>query len=309
MNLKSVEIFKELSDDVLENLSKILDERKVKKDTVIFEESSPADVFCIIAEGQVEIFKHLQDSGTKTLAVLSAGDYFGEMSLLEDKPRIASVKTVNDVVLLEIKKKKFLDLISGNLDTGMKLISAIMSTTLNRLSATNSHLTLLYDIGKIIASSKNLKQMTTAAFTNIAKHFKYAESGLIAVYNEFTDELDIHSSINPALSEETLRKSGVNKTEQETIPLTDSYVRKISAKKELIENDKESIIASAFYFEEKFLGYISFSSGKKSAFTMNDLILLSSAASLISVSIKNISFISEEEARQRLKETKYTQGF
>ena len=295
MNLKSVEIFKELSDDVLENLSKILDERKVKKDTVIFEESSPADVFCIIAGGQVEVFKHLQDSGTKTLAVLSAGDYFGEMSLLEDKPRIASIKTVNDVVLLEIKKKKFLDLISGNLNTGMKLLSAIMSTTLNRLSATNSHLTLLYDIGKIIASSKNLRQMTTASFTNIAKHFKYAESGLIAVYNEFTDELDIHLSIN--------------KTEHETIPLTDSFAQKISAEKELMENDKESIIASAFYFEEKFLGYISFSGSLKNAFTMNDLILLSSAASLISVSIKNISFISEEEARQRLKETKYTQGF
>ncbi len=295
MNLKSVEIFKELSDDVLDNLSKILDERKVKKDTVIFEESSPADVFCIIAEGQVEVFKHLQDSGTKTLAVLSAGDYFGEMSLLEDKPRIASVKAVNDVVLLEIKKKKFLDLISGNLDTGMKLLSAIMSTTLARLSATNSHLTLLYDIGKIIASSKNLRQMTTAAFTNIAKHFKKAENGLLAVYNEFTDELDVHSEIN--------------KTEQETIPLTDSFVQKISAKKELLENDAESTIASAFYFEEKFLGFISFSSNEKNAFIMNDLILLSSAASLISVSIKNISFISEEEARQRLKETKYTQGW
>ena len=295
MNLKSVEIFKELSDDVLKNLSKILDERKVINGTVIFEESSSADVFCIIAEGQVEVFKHLQDGGTKTLAVLSAGAYFGEMSLLEDKPRIASVKAVNDVVLLEIQKKKFLNLISGNLDTGMKLISSIMSTTLNRLSATNSHLTLLYDIGKIIASSKNLKQMTADAFTNIAKHFKKAENGLIAVYNEFTDELDIHSSIN--------------KIEQETIPLTDSFVQKISAKKELIETDNESMIASAFYFEEKFLGYITFSGNNKNAFTMNDLILLSSASSLISVSIKNISFISEEEARQRLKETKYTQGF
>ena len=100
-----------------------------------------------------------------------------------------------------------------------------------------------------------------------------------------------------------------SKTELETIPPTDSFVQKISAKKELMENDRESVIASAFYFEEKFLGYISFSGDKKNAFTMNDLILLSSAASLISVSIKNISFISEEEARQRLKETRYTQSF
>lgn len=296
MNLKSVEIFKELSDDVLENLSKILDERKVEKDTVIFEESSPADVFCIIAKGRVEVFKRLQDHDTKTLAVLSAGDYFGEMSLLEDKPRIASVKAVDDVVLLCIKKKKFGELITGNLESGMKLLSAIMSTTLNRLSATNSHLTLLYDIGKIIASSKNLKQMTTTAFSNITKHFKFADSGLIAVYNEFTDELDIHSSFN-------------YEPKMETIPLSDAFAQKIASQKEIIENNGKSLVASSFHFEEKFLGFISFSGNSKNAFTVNDLILLSSAASLISVSIKNISFIAEEEARRRLSETRIRQSF
>ncbi|MFH0947447.1 MAG: cyclic nucleotide-binding domain-containing protein [Elusimicrobiota bacterium] len=307
MNLKSVEIFKELSDDVLENLSKILDERKVKKGTVIFEESSPADVFCIVAEGQVEVFKRLSEGGTKTLAVLSVGDYFGEMSLLEDKPRIASVKTMNDIVLLEIKKKKFLDLISGNLNIGMKLLSAIMSTTLNRLSATNSHLALLYDTGKIIASSKNLRQMTATSFSNLAKHFKKADSGLIVVHNEFTDELDVHSAINLNVV-------------SDTIPSTDLLVSKIRENKEILLNkvtseyktdflDGQSLIASAFYFEERFLGFILFSGSYENAFTMNDSILLSSVASLISVSIKNISFISEEVARKQLEQTRHMQSF
>lgn len=306
MKLNSIEIFKNLNDSVLKNISGIMEEVKVKKGEVVFEESSAADVFCLIAEGRVEVFKHLSEGATKTLAVLSEGDYFGEMSLLEDKPRIASVKAIDDVVLLEIKKKKFLKLISGDLDTGMKLLSAIMSTTLHRLSTTNSHLTLLYDTGKVIASSKNLKQMTTAAFTNIAKLFKQADSGMIAVYNEFTDELDIHSSINI-------------KAEADSIPKTAPFANRILSEKEILITDGEmdykdsfisgkSLIASAFHFEDKFLGFIWFAGSKQNAFTINDLILLSSVASLISVSIKNISFISEDEARKRLEEMRMTQS-
>ncbi|MDD5687135.1 MAG: cyclic nucleotide-binding domain-containing protein [Elusimicrobia bacterium] len=308
MNLKSVEIFNGLSDSVLKHISKILEERKIKKDTVIFEESSSADVFCLIAEGKVEVFKHLSEGSTKTLAILSTGDYFGEMSLFEDKPRIASVRAIDDVTLLEIKKNKFVELISSDLNTGMKLLSAIMSTTLSRLSATNSHLTLLYDTGKIIASSKNLKQMTADVFSNVAKLFKKADSGLISVYNEFTDELDVHSSVNL-------------KVPVETIPRTESFVNSIASEKEIIINDDKSFeqksdfingkafISSAFYFEDKFLGFILFASNNEKAFTRNDLILLSSVASLVSVSIRNISFISEEEARQRLSEMRSRQSF
>lgn len=307
MELKSIEIFKGLSDNVLKKISGIMEERKIKKSTIIFEESSPADVFCLIAEGRVEVFKRLSEGATKTLAVLSPGDYFGEMSLLEDMPRIASIKAVDDVTLFEIKKEKFLNLISSDLNTGMKLLSGIMSTTLNRLSATNSHLTLLYNTGKIIASSKNLSQMTKDAFSNVAKLFKKSDAGLIAVYNEFTDELDIHSSINIKVTDDSISK-------------TDSFVSKISSEKEIIINDKridyrnnyvtgKSLISSAFHFEEKFLGFILFTSSWKDAFTVNDLIFLSSVSSLIAVSIKNISFISEEEARKRLEEMRTRQSF
>ena len=291
--LAQAKLFANVSLESVEHLFESCHRLDLARGEHLLEPGAPNSHLYLILDGELRVY--LTDRDLPEHAVFTAGDCVGEMSLLEDKPRIASVKAVNDVVLLEIQKKKFLNLISGNLDTGMKLISSIMSTTLNRLSATNSHLTLLYDIGKIIASSKNLKQMTADAFTNIAKHFKKAENGLIAVYNEFTDELDIHSSIN--------------KIEQETIPLTDSFVQKISAKKELIETDNESMIASAFYFEEKFLGFILFAGDQNNSFNINDLILLSSVASLISVSIKNISFISEEEARKRLEETRYKQSF
>ena len=84
----------------------------------------------------------------KVLSILLPGDQFGEMSLFEDKPRIASVKALSDVTLLSIKRDNFRKLISNDLDSGMKLLSAIMSATFNRLSATNKQLACLYEIGK-----------------------------------------------------------------------------------------------------------------------------------------------------------------
>ena len=305
MNLKTVEIFKDLPDKTLNNIAKIIDEKKIEKGGMIFGESSPADTFCIVAEGQVDVFKNLPGGGSKTLAVLSAGEYFGEMSLFEDKPRIASVRAVTNIVLLEIKKNKFLDLIARDLDTGMKLLSAIMSTTLDRLSSTNGHLALLYDIGKTIASSKNIKEMTSTAFSNILKQFPKAGGGLIAVYSEFTNELEIHFVKNIDIKSESLE-------------LGDPFVKRISSEKEILDNDinfaneyikGKSIIASAFYSEEQFLGFMVFTSAEKNSFKTADLILLSSASSLISISIRNIAFVSEEKARKRLEETKFKEAF
>ena len=192
----------------------------------------------------------------------------------------------------------------------MKLLSAIMSATFNRLSATNKQLACLYEIGKTIASSKNLAQMCDRVFKNIRNMCKNCNSGIMAVYNEFTEELDIHAAfgIDPGLT-------GVAKT--------DGIYQFIQFKKELLLNNisveqpelksgfitGKSLIASAFYFENKFLGFVMLASSEKNSFAINDLILLSSIASLASVSINNISFIAEEEARNRLNEIRQRREF
>jgi len=310
MELKSFEIFRDLSDSALAKISKIVEEKKFQKGSIIFEEGTVSDVLYFIEKGKIEIFKRISDGATKTLAILTEGSQFGEMSLFEDKMRIAAARAISDTVLFAVKKEKFLEIVSKDPDTHIKVLTAITYATLSRLSTANTHLAALYDIGKIIVASKNLKQMISDVFNNIKNVFKKYNIAMIAVYNEFSDELDIHSSV------------GVE-TPVQSISKTDLLSKAVSEKKELLIYDVEedfpslaghfalgkSAVISSLTFEDKFLGFILFSNNEKNAYTLNDMILLSSISSLVSVSVNNISFIAEEDARRRLKETRDAQGF
>ncbi|MDO8140847.1 MAG: cyclic nucleotide-binding domain-containing protein, partial [Candidatus Brocadiales bacterium] len=80
-----------------------------KKGEIIFKEGDVSDNAYIIKTGQVEISK---DTGTQkvVLAVLKEGDIFGEMGLIEDKPRSATATALDDVRLKAINHEKFNEL-------------------------------------------------------------------------------------------------------------------------------------------------------------------------------------------------------
>lgn len=68
---------------------------------VVFQEGEPGKQMFIIEDGQVEIFRS-SSSGTKSVGILSAGDFFGEMSVVDDMPRGASARAKSDARLLAI---------------------------------------------------------------------------------------------------------------------------------------------------------------------------------------------------------------
>lgn len=80
--------------------------RVYNKDAIIFAEGEPGDELYIIQSGTVKITKIL-DTGEIVLAVLKAGDMFGEMALLESKPRSANAIATGACVLMVIKIANF----------------------------------------------------------------------------------------------------------------------------------------------------------------------------------------------------------
>ena len=81
--------------------------KKYDRDQVIFREHENGDVAYIIANGQVQIIKE-SDNGPKVLGVLEKGAMFGEMALIDNKPRMASAKAINGPVeLLIVSKANF----------------------------------------------------------------------------------------------------------------------------------------------------------------------------------------------------------
>ncbi|MFP4565813.1 MAG: Crp/Fnr family transcriptional regulator [Spirochaetaceae bacterium] len=80
--------------------------REYPKDTMIFAETMPGRELYIIQKGSVKITKIVNDNEV-LLAVLKAGDIFGEMSLIENKPRSASAIAFEESVLLAVNKENF----------------------------------------------------------------------------------------------------------------------------------------------------------------------------------------------------------
>lgn len=86
--------------------------RTYPKDTMIFSEAQPGKELYIIQKGSVKITKIMNDNEV-LLALLKQGDIFGEMALLEDKPRSASAVAHEDAVLLAVNKANFKRMVSS----------------------------------------------------------------------------------------------------------------------------------------------------------------------------------------------------
>jgi len=84
--------------------------RTYKKDHIIFCEGEPGDELFIIQKGSVKIIKII-DNNEILLAVLKTGDIFGEMALLESKPRAATIVAYEDCQLMAVNRANFQQMI------------------------------------------------------------------------------------------------------------------------------------------------------------------------------------------------------
>lgn len=90
---------------------------------VIFSEGEEGDKMFIILDGEVEILKSAHSGGTgKHLVTLGKGEFFGEMALIEDKPRSATALCKKDTKLLVMNEPVFESVIEKNPDFASKMI-------------------------------------------------------------------------------------------------------------------------------------------------------------------------------------------
>jgi CRP-like cAMP-binding protein len=86
--------------------------RTYPKNTMLFCENEPGDELFIIQKGSVKITK-IQENKEVLLAVLKAGDIFGEMALLESKPRSASAIAYEDCTVMAVTRANFQQMVSS----------------------------------------------------------------------------------------------------------------------------------------------------------------------------------------------------
>ena len=104
--LRKVPLFTGLSDDIVERLESRVNLISYKQGEVIFREGEVGDALYIIRTGFVKVTKKHGDK-EQIIAYLPLGNYFGEMALLEDEKRTATISAFTNVEVIQVLREDF----------------------------------------------------------------------------------------------------------------------------------------------------------------------------------------------------------
>jgi uncharacterized membrane protein len=135
--LAQIPLFEGLSDEDRDALGKRLTERRFALGEAVFKKGDKGSSMYIVLSGAVQIFLPGGDGDGSERVVLKdlrTGEYFGELSLFDDKPRSASVAATVDTTLLELTREQLAD----HLGRSKTAAIAILSEMAERLRETNA---------------------------------------------------------------------------------------------------------------------------------------------------------------------------
>jgi len=126
--LKKVPLFTGVSDDIFNYLGDAAKNRLLADGAILFAEGDPGASFYVIKSGNIEIIKGDEKSGKPVrLAMRGPGDFFGEMSLLENSPRFATARAVGECEIIEFSRESFQNLITQNPGVALDILGVMSS--------------------------------------------------------------------------------------------------------------------------------------------------------------------------------------
>ena len=135
----------------LTHLRRVVDigvEEQYRNGATIFSEGEPGDKFYLILDGAVRISRFVPGMGEEALAVVRAGNYFGEMSLIDEAPRSATAVCHERCRLFVVNRRDLEDLLFVDRDLAYELLWNFVRTLSRRLRATNDKMTFLATTSK-----------------------------------------------------------------------------------------------------------------------------------------------------------------
>jgi CRP-like cAMP-binding protein len=138
--LSIIPLFRSLSPDELDQIVQISKLLRVKKGVTVVEEGDEGAAMYILVEGKCEVVKRLPGGDNTRLAELAAPTVFGEMSLIDQDKRSASVCTLTDVVLFQINLHSFNKLRAGLSAAAFKVLREIAPMLCSRVRQINDRI-------------------------------------------------------------------------------------------------------------------------------------------------------------------------
>jgi len=156
-SFKKIILFAGLPDKDLEILANHAVAKTYKKNTIIINQGDETRSLHVILEGDVKVYIDDDQGKEVTLSTMGVGDSFGELALLSDSPRAASVVTTSPSKIALISKQDFMTCLSSNPSISSRVIE-ILIDQIQTLTEEVSSLALLDVYGRIARIINNNAQ-------------------------------------------------------------------------------------------------------------------------------------------------------
>lgn len=197
--LKSLHLLSRIPDGQLEKLAGFLETCAYRDGQVIFEEDSPGDSMFFVASGSVRIAKKLdpgqKKSALKDLALLRAGDCFGEMALIDSVPRSADALAAGETTLLRLNRESLMGWLNSNPTAAMSFFTQLVPVLAGHIRRSSSELTLIFDLSQTLlepfASGRALLEKVLG---QMLPHLEGEWTAGAYLYNVYNDEMDLSAA-------------------------------------------------------------------------------------------------------------------
>jgi CRP/FNR family transcriptional regulator, cyclic AMP receptor protein len=146
--LAQVALFQGLSQAQLKKVAAICQPQSVEAGALVFREGEAAQCMYLLVSGKVRISRRVPGMGEEALAILDAGQYFGEMGLVEESVRSADAYAHTASTLWRIERGQFDQLLFTDKELAYAVLWTLVRTLSGRLRETNEKMKAFFAMSK-----------------------------------------------------------------------------------------------------------------------------------------------------------------
>lgn len=124
--LKAVPLFSSFPEEQLRMLASVVTRRSAARSTTVLAAGDLTDSLYIVLSGRLKVMMSDAEGKEVILSILGPGEFFGEMGLIDDSPRSASVVAIESCELLSITKRDFKKCLAENFEMAMAVMRGLV---------------------------------------------------------------------------------------------------------------------------------------------------------------------------------------
>lgn len=189
-SLKKFKIFQDAPASHLEKLSRDMNEKTFEKGAVICKEGEAGGALYLIASGSVAVEKKAfqEETGSKVVARLEMGEFFGEMSFLQGVPHSATVVAQEPTKILMLSRAALDELMKKDSKTALEQVLTVSMGLSNRLRSTTRELVSVYETARAVGSALNIEELARRVMGQLSLDFGPTVSMAFYRWNIFNEE-------------------------------------------------------------------------------------------------------------------------